>query len=92
MEETIIYHDVRRQFGMSWYEYGFMDMVANLDYYGKWIEVSQRELAELIGLSAKSIATYKKVLVEKGLLEIDPETNYIRATNKWYHALTVSVH
>lgn len=87
---TAIWHQARMKFGLTPNEYclaAYIDGLSKKDArYSKvpgWGYASKEWLGRQLGFTRQGIQKILKRLIEKGLVERDPDTNYLRATPKW---------
>lgn len=93
MVYTTILHPVRKAFGISCNDYCVADMIYNLSANPAapilgWCNASRQTLADAMGLSRKSVIDIIGKLEEKGLVERQQATDYLRTTSLWYDSVT----
>lgn len=89
LRHSTIYHPIRRKYKISLLEYCLADSIYHLsnDPSGKvqgWCYASKKKLADNFDISETYIFSNINNLIEKGLIERDEETKYLRTTKKWY--------
>ncbi len=91
---TTIWHSARQKFGLTPNEYclaAYIDGLSKKDArYSRapgWCYASKEWLGASLGFSRRGIQKMITKLIEKGLVERDSETNYLRATTKWLNAV-----
>lgn len=92
---TTINHTAREQMGLSWLEYGLADLIYNLSNhptskYQGWCYASKQTLAELMGMSKQGIHKILLRLIEKGIVEKDEETKYLKISFGWYEKVLIN--
>ena len=91
---TTIMHDPRIQFELSNNEYCVADSIYHLANNPKgavigWCYASRESIGKFFSLSRQTIINITAKLVSKGLVEIHPETKYLRTTNIWYESFVL---
>ena len=92
---TLILHNIRIKLGISLIEYCIADSIYHLsnnpDSKVKgWCFASKQYIADFLGVKSKrTIFNNISSLIEKGLLEKDEETRYLRTTTKWYEKVVL---
>lgn len=86
---TIILHSVRKELGLSLNEYCIADSIYHLSNNPSstvqgWCYASRKHLGEVIGISEQAVYPIIEKLISLGLVEKNPETKYLRTTEKWY--------
>ena len=85
---TRIYLDARRALGLSITEYALADIVFVLSRRSGWCYASHAYVAELLGVSERSVRRMVARLKERGLLESHPsKRGHIRPTSRWISAI-----
>jgi len=89
LKYTIILHEVRTVLELSLAEYCVADCIYHLSHNPNsdvigWCYASKEKLGNFLNLSRQSIHTIIGTLVEKGLIEKNSETKYLRTTQSWY--------
>ena len=91
---TMIWHTVRKEFGISLIEYATVDTIHGLSnnrVVPGWCYASRQGLASMLGVTRQGLNKIIDRLtdLEKDLLlvEDDPETGYLRTTEKWIYAV-----
>lgn len=56
-----------------------------------WCYSSRQNLADLLGISKRTVQRAINELVEKELVNINQETNFLRTTQKWYDEFVRSI-
>lgn len=87
---VLIDFDVKRKLDLKLTEYCFLAVVDYLAYNAantlRWCYASRKTIAEKIDVSERYIYTMSQRMQEKGLLEVQEETGYMRTTNLWFEA------
>jgi hypothetical protein len=86
---TTIQHDPRLKFDLSNDAYCVADAIYNLSNNPSsiapgWCYSSRQSIADIFGISKRSVQRAINELFEKGLLTINAETNFLRTTQKWF--------
>ena len=86
---TVVQHDPRLKFDLSNDTYCIADAIYNLSNNPAsivlgWCYSSRQSLADLLGISKRTVQRAINELVEKELVNINQETNFLRTTQKWY--------
>ena len=85
---TRIYLDARRSLGISITEYALADIVFVLSRRQGWCYASHAYVAELLGVSQRSVRRMLVRLKDGGLLEAHPSRRgHVRPTPKWIRAI-----
>jgi DNA-binding MarR family transcriptional regulator len=86
---TTILHQSRKKLKISLLEYCLCDSIHKLS--GKpefpWCSASKQELATFLGISRRSATAIIKKMLNRELIEKDPETKFLRTTSKWITAV-----
>lgn len=91
---TTIIHTVRINLDLSCNEYCVADMIYHLSNnpvskIQGWCFAAKETLGEYMGMSKQSIHNLLNTLIDKGLIEKDEDTKWLRTTNKWYQAVII---
>ena len=90
---TIINHEAREKFGLTWIEYGLADLVHNLSNNPKsidrWCYASKDNLAKMLGISRQYVHRTIEKLVNKNIIEKHSETKHLRTTQLWYETVII---
>lgn len=91
---TMILHSVRKELGLSLNEYCIADSIYHLSNNPSsetkgWCYASKATLGENIGISEQAVYPIIKKLISLGLVEKNPETKYLRTTEKWYNMVVL---
>lgn len=91
---TTINHIARVRMGLSLVEYCLADLIYNLANSPKssvpgWCYASKPQLARNLDITERQVYNLINTLVEKGLVEKDPETSYLKITINWYEAVII---
>lgn len=86
---TTIQHDPRLRFKLSNNEYCIADSIYYLSHNPQgavlgWCYASRQTLGCFFGISRQSVITIVKRLQQKGLVEVNMKTSYMRTTQLWY--------
>jgi len=89
-KHTTIIHKVRLSLGMTCNEYCVADIIYALSNnpnskVSGWCFASRKTIGTFIGVNEKSTIHLISKLVEKGLVEKDEETKYLKTTSLWYN-------
>lgn len=88
---TLIWHSVRRKLDVSVIEYVVADVIhglaGNRGPVPGWCYASRSTLAEIVGLSRQGVDKVIVRLAKKHILEVDFETGYLRASDRWVYAV-----
>lgn len=91
---TLILYPVRKKLDISIAEYCLVDSVHKLSNarssIAGWCVASKEDLGQSLGFARQSIHVLIKRLREDGLIEVQPQTGYLRATSKWIDAVEVA--
>jgi len=85
---TTIIHPWRREFGLSWPEYGMCDII-NLMCGSReskvpgWCYMSRVNLGAEVGISKQAAIDMVERMIKKGLVEKHEITKHLRTTPKW---------
>jgi len=89
---TLILHGPRKKMGLTMAEYAIAEAVYHLQHnpvVSGWCFASRTKLADIIGQSRRAVFNMIDKLVEKGLLDRQEETGYLRTTATWYKEVVV---
>ena len=91
---TTIIHQIRIELDLSCNEYCVADMVFSLSNNPDskvqgWCYASKQTIGDFMGIHERRIRTIIDRLVEKGLLEKDEDTKYLRTTSLWYQSVVL---
>jgi len=94
---TLVLHQARNKLGLALMEYCVADCIYHLSNNPQskiqgWCYSSKENMAKFLGTSSATIFNNINKLIEKGLVEKDEETKYLRTTKKWYENVIVSDH
>lgn len=86
---TTIQHDPRLKFNLSNDAYCIADAIYNLSNNPSsiapgWCYSSRQSIANIFGISKRSVQRAINELIEKKLLTVNIETNFLRTTQKWF--------
>ena len=86
---TTIQHDPRLKFELSTEAYCVADAIYNLSNNPSsiapgWCYSSRQSIADMFGISKRSVQRAIEELKDKELLSIDENTNFLRTTQKWF--------
>lgn len=92
---STIDHKTREQLGLGLLEYCLADLIYNLcnnprSVHQGWCYAKKQVLADNISTSRRTVHDLLNKLEEKGLIERDLETKFIRITVKWYDNVVVT--
>jgi uncharacterized phage protein (TIGR02220 family) len=85
---TVIRHSYRLHYQLSANEYILADTIYHLHTSPKsripgWCYASKATLSKFIGVSEQSIYNLIKKVIKGGFVEKDPDTKFLRTTEKW---------
>lgn len=91
---TTIIHKVRLSLELSCNEYCVADIIFSLSNSPKniakgWCYASKKTIGEFIGIHESNVLRIIKRLIEKGMVEREEETKYLRTTMLWYDTVVV---
>lgn len=99
---TTILHDPRLKFDLSSDTYCLADAIYHLSNNPSsiapgWCYSSRQTLANIFGVSKRTVQRSISELLEKELLIVNAETNFMRTSQKWYdefvkYDLTINQH
>jgi len=86
---TTIQHDPRLKFDLSNDAYCVADAIYNLannpsSIAPGWCYAGRQSIADLFGISKRSVQRAIQELLGKKLVMVNDETNFIRTTQKWF--------
>lgn len=86
---TTVQHDPRLKFGLSNDSYCIADAIYNLSNNPKsiapgWCYASRQTIADLYGISKRTVQRSIVELTKKKLIEVDSATKFVRTTQFWY--------
>lgn len=86
---TVVLHQARKKLRLTLNEYCFVDTVYHLQNNPNskvkgWCYASKAILGDYIGISEQSAHSIANKTIKMGLIEKDPDTRYLRATQLWY--------
>lgn len=85
---SFVWHEFRRQHGLSCDEYVLCDMIFYLSKNDNsevpgWCYKSRENMAQYMGVSKQGLLNMIERMEKKGFLEKDAHTKYLRTTKKW---------
>ena len=91
---TLILHNIRKKIKLSLMEYCLADSIYHLSNNPRskvkgWCFATKNTIARILGTSSQTIFDNLIKLINKGFVEKDEETRYIRTTNKWYESVVL---
>ena len=91
---TLILHQIRKKLKLSLLEYCIADSIYHLSNNPSsnipgWCFATKETIANFLGTSQRTIFNNLTKLIEKGLIEKDESTGYIRTTKKWYEKVVL---
>lgn len=91
---TTIMHDPRLRFDLTNNDYCVCDAIYHLSHNPQgavfgWCYASREKLGSFFGISRSTVINIIKKLLAKGLIEINPETDYLRTTQLWYESFVM---
>ena len=86
---TTIQHDPRLKFELSTEAYCVADAIYNLSNNPSsiapgWCYSSRHSIADMFGISKRSVQRALEELKNKELLIVNEDTNFLRTTQKWF--------
>lgn len=86
---TTIQHDPRLKFDLSSDSYCVADVIYNLannpsSIAPGWCYSSRQSIADMLGISKRSVQRALEELRVKKLLVVNDDTNFLRTTQKWF--------
>ena len=86
---TTIQHDPRLKFELSTEAYCVADAIYNLSNNPSsiapgWCYSSRQSIADMFGISKRSVQRALEELKNKELLIVNEDTNFLRTTQKWF--------
>jgi len=86
---TVVLHQARKKLQLTLNEYCFVDTIYHLQNNPSskikgWCYASKTVLGDYIGISEQSAHSIANKTIKMGLIEKDPDTRYLRATQLWY--------
>lgn len=86
-----VHYDVRRELGITWNEYIYLDMVQKLHISRPWCIKSIQNCADDMGLSKRGLIKMRDNLIVKGLLKKNIK-GHLRVTDKYVDYAVNKVH
>jgi len=91
---TITNHVARIALDLSMNEYAVADLIYHLSNNPKssipgWCYAAKETMAEMLGLSKKSIQNILNTLLEKEIITKNEETAYLKANELWYQTVVI---
>ena len=84
---TLVFHQIRKRLKLLTIEYMLADSIYHLSNNPKnktgWCYAPKTKLANFIGFSERTIYNALNSLLEKGFIERNKETKYLKTTEKW---------
>jgi len=86
---TTILHDKRKELGLNLIEYCVADTIYNLSSNPSspvqgWCYAAKETLADILDTTRQTIHSSINRLIDKGLVEKNEETKYLRTTSAWF--------
>jgi hypothetical protein len=86
---TLILHHIRKKLKLTLMEYCVADCIYHLSNNPAseikgWCYASKPTIAKMLGSSEQTIFSILTKLIEKKFIEKDPDTKYLKTTEKWY--------
>ena len=86
---TLIIHKARMSLGLTFTEYCIADSIYHLSNNPRsriqgWCTASKETLGFYAGIKRWQVNNLINVLIDKKLVEKDPQTSYLKTTNRWY--------
>jgi len=90
---SLVLHSSRKKLKLTINEYCLADSIhklsSNRSVVPGWCYASKKHLGRSLGFSRQSIHNMINKLKEKGLVEIQEDTGYLRTTQLWYETIEV---
>ena len=90
---TTILHNARQKLELSMTEYALADSIHRLSGSHSsvpgWCYASKETLSVALGIPERTIFRMIDTLAEKGLVEVNSHTHYLRTTELWYSTVEV---
>ncbi len=90
---TLVLHSARKRLKITMNEYCLADSIhklsSNRSVVPGWCYASKEHLAKSLGLSRQSIHSMINKLKKQGIVEIQEDTGYLRATELWRESVEV---
>lgn len=90
---TLVLHSTRKALGISINEYCFADTVHKLSSAHSpvpgWCFAAKEQLGDSLALTRQAIHAMIKRLAAKDLIEVQPQTGYLRSTPRWRDTVEV---
>ncbi|MDJ1466956.1 hypothetical protein [Xanthocytophaga flava] len=86
MQYTLVYHDLLEHFDLSMPEYALVYLIDGLSAQNGWCFASREEMAKRVRMGSRWVFNSLHQLTEKGLVEVDEKSRFIRASKAWKDA------
>ncbi|MDJ1502057.1 hypothetical protein [Xanthocytophaga agilis] len=87
MNYAIVYYPLLRQFDITMPEYALIFAIDGLSAQTGWCYASRAELADCICVKQRWVYESLNRLIQKGLIEVDPQSRFLRASKSWKKAI-----
>jgi len=89
---TTIIHKIRIELKLSCNEYCIADIIYSLSNnpdskVKNWCYASKDTIGKFLGITERAVHEIIKRLIEKGIIEKDEETKYLKTTSLWYQSI-----
>jgi len=91
---TLILHQIRKKLKLTLMEYCVADCVYHLsnnpkNQMGGWCYASKETISKMLGTTSKTIFDVMKKLIEKQIIEKEPDTKHLKTTSKWFESVVL---
>ncbi|MDJ1498955.1 hypothetical protein QNI19_38875 [Cytophagaceae bacterium DM2B3-1] len=86
MKYTLIYDDLLEHFDIDMYEHALLSLIDGLSVKTGWCFASREEMAKRVRMGSRWIFKALHQLTNKGLIEVDDKSRFIRASKTWKDA------
>ncbi|MDJ1473706.1 hypothetical protein [Xanthocytophaga flava] len=86
MKYTLIYDDLLEHFDINMYEHALLSLIDGLSVKTGWCFASREEMAKRVRMGSRWIFKALHQLTNKGLIEVDDKSRFIRASKTWKDA------
>ncbi|MDJ1506090.1 hypothetical protein [Xanthocytophaga agilis] len=83
MQYTLVYHDLLDHFDLTMPEYALIYLIDGLSAQNGWCFASREELANRVRMGSRWVFNSLNQLTEKGLIEVDEKSRFVRASKAW---------
>jgi len=91
---TTIFHKTRINLDLTCNEYCVADTIFCLSNnpsskFSGWCYASKETIGDFLGITKQCVHQIINTLIEKGLIEKEPETKYLKTTSLWYDKVVI---